>query len=224
MTWNRVVEGGIAAVFPRKCMNYYFCEYPLKSFLVFSILEFFSPKVRLLLPLSRSCNWYHTDTETWVKLSPIGLIFPVKQWRWFNRNRSLFWLCFQSGHFSEDMIPTVGFNMRKVTKGNVTIKVLFLLKRIQNVALRRAVKQVFKKSFCCFFKLQIWDIGGQPRFRSMWERYCRGVNAIVWAFHFHSNQLHMKCTHVVAHGSGSFQVYGGCSRSRESGGVSKWAA
>ena len=53
----------------------------------------------------------------------------------------------QSGQFSEDMIPTVGFNMRKITKGNVTIKV--------------------------------WDIGGQPRFRSMWERYCRGVNAIV---------------------------------------------
>ena len=54
----------------------------------------------------------------------------------------------QSGQFVEDMIPTVGFNMRKVTKGNVTIKV--------------------------------WDIGGQPRFRSMWERYCRGVNAIVY--------------------------------------------
>jgi len=53
-----------------------------------------------------------------------------------------------SGTFSEDMIPTVGFNMRKVTKGNVTIK--------------------------------LWDIGGQPRFRSMWERYCRGVNAIVF--------------------------------------------
>jgi len=29
----------------------------------------------------------------------------------------------QSGQFSEDMIPTVGFNMRKVSKGNVTIKV-----------------------------------------------------------------------------------------------------
>ncbi|XP_067855925.1 ADP-ribosylation factor-like protein 8B-A isoform X2 [Heptranchias perlo] len=53
-----------------------------------------------------------------------------------------------SGQFTEDMIPTVGFNMRKLTKGNVTIK--------------------------------IWDIGGQPRFRSMWERYCRGVNAIVY--------------------------------------------
>lgn len=52
------------------------------------------------------------------------------------------------GQFSDDMIPTVGFNMKKVTKGNVTIK--------------------------------MWDIGGQPRFRSMWERYCRGVNAIVY--------------------------------------------
>ncbi|CAI9608210.1 unnamed protein product [Staurois parvus] len=28
-----------------------------------------------------------------------------------------------SGQFSDDMIPTVGFNMRKVTKGNVTIKI-----------------------------------------------------------------------------------------------------
>lgn len=39
--------------------------------------------------------------------------------------RNDFYVCisFQSGHFSEDMIPTVGFNMRKVTKGNVTIKV-----------------------------------------------------------------------------------------------------
>lgn len=54
----------------------------------------------------------------------------------------------KSGNFTEDMIPTVGFNMRRITKGNVTIKV--------------------------------WDIGGQPRFRSMWERYCRGVNAIVY--------------------------------------------
>jgi len=53
-----------------------------------------------------------------------------------------------SGQFNEDMIPTVGFNMRKVSKGNVTIK--------------------------------LWDIGGQPRFRSMWERYCRGVNAIIY--------------------------------------------
>ena len=30
---------------------------------------------------------------------------------------------FQSGQFNEDMIPTIGFNMRKVTKDNVSIKV-----------------------------------------------------------------------------------------------------
>eukprot|EP00879_Flechtneria_rotunda_P013502 GHRR01014098.1.p1 GENE.GHRR01014098.1~~GHRR01014098.1.p1 ORF type:complete len:200 (+),score=33.64 GHRR01014098.1:97-696(+) len=53
-----------------------------------------------------------------------------------------------TGSFHEDMIPTVGFNMRKVTKGGVTIK--------------------------------MWDLGGQPRFRSLWERYCRGVQAIVY--------------------------------------------
>ncbi|XP_012702486.3 ras-related protein Rab-26 isoform X2 [Setaria italica] len=52
-----------------------------------------------------------------------------------------------TGGYSEDMIPTVGFNMRKVTKGNVTIK--------------------------------LWDLGGQRRFRTMWERYCRGVSAIL---------------------------------------------
>ncbi|GAA6042917.1 hypothetical protein JCM8097_002772 [Rhodosporidiobolus ruineniae] len=50
--------------------------------------------------------------------------------------------------FTESMIPTVGFNLRKIQKGSVTLKV--------------------------------WDLAGQPRFRSIWERYCRGVNAIVW--------------------------------------------
>ena len=45
-------------------------------------------------------------------------------------------------------IPTVGFNMKRVQRGHVT--------------------------------LRCWDLGGQPRFRPMWERYCRGVNAIVF--------------------------------------------
>merc|ERR1711966_108086 len=53
-----------------------------------------------------------------------------------------------SGAFVEDMIPTVGFNMRKVQKGKVTIK--------------------------------MWDLGGQPRFRGMWERYCSNVSAICY--------------------------------------------
>ncbi|KAJ1347699.1 ADP-ribosylation factor-like protein 8 [Parelaphostrongylus tenuis] len=65
-----------------------------------------------------------------------------------NSGKTTFVNVIASGQFTEDMIPTVGFNMRKITKGNVTIK--------------------------------LWDIGGQPRFRSMWERYCRGVNAIVF--------------------------------------------
>ncbi|CAH7668217.1 ADP-ribosylation factor-like protein 8A [Phakopsora pachyrhizi] len=53
-----------------------------------------------------------------------------------------------SGQFSETMVPTVGFNMRKYTKGSVTIK--------------------------------LWGTFLYPRFRSMWERYCRGVSAILF--------------------------------------------
>lgn len=54
----------------------------------------------------------------------------------------------QGGGHDEEMVPTIGFSMKKVTKGNVVMK--------------------------------LWDIGGQQRFRSMWERYCRGVDAIVY--------------------------------------------
>ncbi len=28
--------------------------------------------------------------------------------------------------------------------------------------------------------IKMWDIGGQEKFRNMWERYCRGVSAIVY--------------------------------------------
>ncbi|XP_021892302.1 ADP-ribosylation factor-like protein 8a [Carica papaya] len=66
-----------------------------------------------------------------------------------------------TGGYSEDMIPTVGFNMRKVTKGNVTIK--------------------------------LWDLGGQPRFRSMWERYCRAVSVIVYVAKSLTSLARNKC-------------------------------
>jgi ADP-ribosylation factor-like protein 8 len=56
--------------------------------------------------------------------------------------------CLTYGKTDEDTIPTVGFNMRKVTKGGVVIK--------------------------------LWDVGGQPKFRNMWEKYCRGVSAVVF--------------------------------------------
>ena len=49
--------------------------------------------------------------------------------------------------WSEDVVPTVAFNFRKVRRGNVTLK--------------------------------IWDVAGQPRYRSIWERYCNGVDAVV---------------------------------------------
>ncbi|EEB96707.1 hypothetical protein MPER_04114 [Moniliophthora perniciosa FA553] len=49
--------------------------------------------------------------------------------------------------WSEEVVPTITFNFRKVRKGNVTLK--------------------------------IWDVAGQPKFRSMCQRYCNGVDAIL---------------------------------------------
>jgi small GTP-binding protein len=61
---------------------------------------------------------------------------------------SLFDIFPQTGAFKENMMATVGFNMHKVQKGKVVIKV--------------------------------WDMGGQEKYRGMWERYCRGVEVIVF--------------------------------------------
>lgn len=188
----------------------------------------------------------------------------------------------QSGQFNEDMIPTVGFNMRKIAKGNVTIKVgagpgshscdpahtrargvcgvcacacmcmsvnlcvwrvylcvhvhlcgvcacacacggsectcvcicvqpyVYVWSGCTQVCRGRAPEAWVHgqgegtpgreqgnggwvggarepRGFAWLLLLrpphpllaQLWDIGGQPRFRSMWERYCRGVSAIV---------------------------------------------
>jgi len=65
-----------------------------------------------------------------------------------NAGKSSFVSVINTGKFEDNMIPTVGFNMHKVQKGKVTIKV--------------------------------WDMGGQKKFRGMWERYCRGVEVIVF--------------------------------------------
>lgn len=92
----------------------------------------------LLPPCSSSYfrSWFFTKE---MELSLIGLQ---------NAGKTSLVTVLTTGSYHEDTIPTVGFNMRKVTKGGVTIK--------------------------------LWDLGGQPRFRSMWERYCRGVQAIVF--------------------------------------------
>mmetsp|Transcript_73172 Transcript_73172/g.65864 ORF Transcript_73172/g.65864 Transcript_73172/m.65864 type:complete len:178 (+) Transcript_73172:124-657(+) len=65
-----------------------------------------------------------------------------------NAGKSTFIHVIQKGEYVPDMIPTVGFNMHKVDKGKVSIKV--------------------------------WDLGGQKKFRGMWERYCRKNDAIVF--------------------------------------------
>jgi ADP-ribosylation factor-like protein 8 len=70
------------------------------------------------------------------------------------------------GQFTEDMIPTVGFNMRKLKRDGVGVKT--------------------------------WDLGGQERFRGTWERYCRGMNCVVFVvdatapelFESAKNELH----------------------------------
>jgi len=53
-----------------------------------------------------------------------------------------------SDQWSEEVVPTVAFNLRQIRKGNVTMKV--------------------------------WDVAGQPKFRGMWDRYCRGADAIIY--------------------------------------------
>lgn len=45
-------------------------------------------------------------------------------------------------------MPTVGFNLKRIQRGHVTIKA--------------------------------WDIGGQPQYRTMWERYCLNSSCIVF--------------------------------------------
>ncbi|PAV85460.1 hypothetical protein WR25_25089 [Diploscapter pachys] len=94
----------------------------------------------MLAMINRVLDWFRSlFWKEEMELTLVGLQ---------NSGKTTFVNVIASGQYSEDMIPTVGFNMRRITKGNVTIK--------------------------------LWDIGGQPRFRSMWERYCRGVNAIIF--------------------------------------------
>jgi ADP-ribosylation factor-like protein 8 len=65
-----------------------------------------------------------------------------------NAGKTSFVNALGGGGFQEDMIPTVGFNMRKLKRDGVSVKT--------------------------------WDLGGQERFRGTWERYCRGVNCVVY--------------------------------------------
>ncbi|MES1907585.1 MAG: hypothetical protein MHM6MM_000677 [Cercozoa sp. M6MM] len=84
-------------------------------------------------------SWLNSFWEQEMEIAVLGIE---------GAGKSTFVQLLQTGDYDPGMIPTVGFNMYKVTKGRVQIKV--------------------------------WDLGGQKRFRSMWERYCRCVDSIVF--------------------------------------------
>uniref|UniRef100_A0A665T613 ADP-ribosylation factor-like protein 8B-A n=1 Tax=Echeneis naucrates TaxID=173247 RepID=A0A665T613_ECHNA len=69
----------------------------------------------MLALINRLLDWFRSlFWKEEMELTLVGLQYSGK---------TTFVNVIASGHFSEDMIPTVGFNMRKVTKGNVTIKI-----------------------------------------------------------------------------------------------------
>ncbi|ETE69834.1 ADP-ribosylation factor-like protein 8A, partial [Ophiophagus hannah] len=107
-----------------------------------------TPKMVSTSKMAQKKAIWHTACSLSEKQGMMGKTYTNVYPEGWKGGQEIQWDVMESGQFNEDMIPTVGFNMRKITKGNVTIK--------------------------------LWDIGGQPRFRSMWERYCRGVSAIVY--------------------------------------------
>ena len=70
--------------------------------------------------------------------------------------------------------------MKRVTKGHVTLKwyvLRFCVRSLMSKSRDCGIGRYFDE--VCANIARSWDLGGQPRFRSMWERYCRGVNAMV---------------------------------------------
>lgn len=65
-------------------------------------------------------------------------------------------------------MPTVAFNFRKVRKGNITLKIWDVAGPSMLIISTGMLLA------------QCSDITGQPKFRSMWERYCNGVDAIMY--------------------------------------------
>eukprot|EP00347_Sterkiella_histriomuscorum_P021404 403334089 len=53
-----------------------------------------------------------------------------------------------TGEYDEDTIPTIGFNLKEIKKGKISMK--------------------------------MWDLGGQPKFRESWEKYCRNTDCIIF--------------------------------------------
>ena len=94
-------------------------------------------------------------------------------------------------------MATVGFNMHKVQKGKVSSRASSHRNEGRNDAARLSVQSLLvwpgpflhlsprcSASLSCAALLlqvviKVWDMGGQEKYRGMWERYCRGVEVIV---------------------------------------------
>ena len=80
--------------------------------------------IHKMLDWFKSLFWKEEMELTLVGLQHAGMnqIFFRIFLKYFFSGKTTFVNVIASGQFNEDMIPTVGFNMRKITKGNVTIK------------------------------------------------------------------------------------------------------
>ena len=94
-------------------------------------------------------SWIRGFWQQEMEISIIGLE---------NAGKSTLLHVIHKGEFVDKIMPTVGFNMHKVDKGKVQIKV--------------------------------WDLGGQKKFRGMWERYCRNNDAIVYVYSLYTAYSH----------------------------------
>lgn len=70
--------------------------------------------------------------------------------------------------FHLSSIPTVGYTVKEFRKGHVSLKWFVCIVRITGRGSQPTNN------------LRSWDLAGQPRFRTIWERYCQDVNAIMY--------------------------------------------
>ncbi|KAF9778638.1 P-loop containing nucleoside triphosphate hydrolase protein [Thelephora terrestris] len=80
-----------------------------------------------------------------------------------------------SGQWSEEVVPTVGFNVRNVRKGNITLKIW-------------DIAGALTRQFQPIRSLGLSLSTGQPKFRSTWERYCSGVDVIIFIVDSHDKE------------------------------------
>ena len=97
-------------------------------------------------------------------------------------------LGFTRPKWSEEVVPTVGFNVRNVRKGNITLK-------IWDIAGASRLLAGSGSSTLTRYPT------GQPKFRSTWERYCSGVDVVIFIIDSHDvcAWFHQYLASVISH-------------------------